>query len=108
VAKAFRSLHSNFRGILANPVLATNTVVTLLLHKGLKFREPDGEGASAQTEPRLEDSVRTHEVGNVTAETELTFEYQLRSTRERTLMGVRDITALPFQVRTKPDSSSFR
>eukprot|EP00904_Undaria_pinnatifida_P010400 jgi/Undpi1/6490/HiC_scaffold_20.g08969.m1 len=74
-------LASNFAGILANPILASKVSVRVTLHKGLKFRNAD-VGDDANTLDR--------EIGNVTRETELNFEYQVRRKVERQAMGIKD------------------
>lgn len=72
-------LTQNFATILANPIIATQVKAKIFLHKGLKFRNEDEES-----------SVLTQSMGNVTADTQLTFEYQIRArVAEKTL---------PFQV----------
>ncbi|CAM9807916.1 unnamed protein product, partial [Laminaria digitata] len=76
-------LASNFAGILANPILASKVSVRVTLHKGLKFRNAD-VASDANTLDR--------DIGNVTRETELNFEYQVRSKSERQAMGVKDPT----------------
>lgn len=73
-------LASNFAGILANPILASKVSVRVTLHKGLKFRNAD-VGSDANTLDR--------DIGNVTRETELNFEYQVRSKGERQTMGIK-------------------
>jgi hypothetical protein len=49
----------------------------------------------------VQESVLEREVGNVTADAELSFEYQLRPTAERRALGIGELTALPFQVQIK-------
>lgn len=99
------NLHNDFHGILANPVVATQVSIKLLLHRGLKFRAVDGaspfatsKDASSTTDATRHDSVLQHMVGNVTTDTELTVEYQLRPSAERRAMGIGELTTLPFQL----------
>jgi hypothetical protein len=65
-------LTQEFGTILADPIIATNVTARLLLHKGLYFREE--ESKSSQVE---------RYVGNVTKESEITFEYGIRSAKKR-------------------------
>lgn len=64
-------LTNEFGNILAEPVLATNVSVKLLLHGGLRFRNEPGA-------PSASSNVVSREVGNVTASSELTFEFGIR------------------------------
>lgn len=61
-------LTQEFSTILADRIIATNVVATLLLHKNL-YVEEDGNELS-----RVE-----RKIGNVTADTEITFEYGIRT-----------------------------
>ncbi|CAH1778659.1 unnamed protein product [Owenia fusiformis] len=61
-------LTEEFGNILADQIIATNVTATLLLHRGLYFRNE----ASKQ-------SKTVRQVGNVTRDTEITFEYGVRS-----------------------------
>eukprot|EP00752_Nemacystus_decipiens_P004090 g3743.t1 len=80
-------LTSNFAGILANPVLASQVSVRVILHKGLMFRNAD-VGVGANTLDK--------DIGNVTRETELNFEYQVRPRAERRAMGINnDVISSP-------------
>eukprot|EP00753_Platysulcus_tardus_P015458 PLAT5019.2.p1 GENE.PLAT5019.2~~PLAT5019.2.p1 ORF type:complete len:827 (+),score=465.90 PLAT5019.2:277-2757(+) len=82
-------LTKNFTGIMADPVIATNVSATLQLHAGLVFRnEPGHDGSARLSKP----------VGNVTAATEITFEYALRSAAELKALGASKLRSLPFQV----------
>eukprot|EP00752_Nemacystus_decipiens_P010437 g9299.t1 len=75
-------LTSNFAGILANPILACQVLVRVVLHKGLMFRNVDEVGTDAST--------FFISLGNVTHETELSFEYQVRDKAERVALGLDD------------------
>lgn len=78
-------LTKNFASILANPVIATQVTATMFLHRGLKFRN----------EP--EDSNKlTREIGNVTVDSEASFEYQMKD--KAVLDKFKALKALPFQV----------
>jgi hypothetical protein len=99
------NLHNDFHGMFANPVVATNVSLKLLLHRGLRFRSTNGSpafsasaDATAPTAPSDHDSVLHHMVGNVTTDTELSFEYQLRPSAERKALGIGELKTLPFQL----------
>lgn len=84
-------LTQNFSGILADAVVATNTRVTMQLHRGLKFKD-DAESPSQAT----------REVGNVTANTEVSFEFAPLTRAERNALEnplPEDLADMPFQVR---------
>ncbi|CAN0346779.1 unnamed protein product, partial [Ectocarpus sp. 8 AP-2014] len=92
-------LTSNFAGILANPILASQVSVRVTLHKGLKFRNAD-VGAEVNTLDR--------DIGNVTRETELNFEYQVRSRTERRALGIEDngiISSPTVRIETPPNAA---
>jgi len=86
-------LMNKFANAIKEEVLGTQVDVKLRLHQGLKFRNEDQEFLKERA------SLFQKNVGNVTARTELTFEYELRSDEELTEFGV-DSTKLktvPFQ-----------
>ena len=63
------------------------------MHKGLEFRNEDASGLSADK------SLMTKVLGNVTRDTEVTFEYRLKKVKE--LLAIKeinfeDITEFPF------------
>ena len=87
-------LTSNFANILSQPIIASNVLAKVKLHKGLQFRNEQVENLSADK------SLLTREVGNVTVDTEMTFEYTLKHINELALMDDIDlekITSFPFQ-----------
>jgi hypothetical protein len=55
------------------PVIATKVVSKIKLHKGLEFRNEDPANLSEDK------TVLVRDLGNVTEETEFTFEYRLKS-----------------------------
>jgi len=57
-----------FNNILANPIIATKVVSKVVLHSGLYVRVQGTD----------KESVHTVEMGNVTADAELTFEYGVK------------------------------
>lgn len=88
-------LTNNFANILSQPIIASNVVSKVKLHKGLMFRNEDPEHLSEDM------SLMTREIGNVTADTEITFEYTMKKISELVKMEDFDLTKvthLPFQV----------
>lgn len=81
-------LTQNFANILSLPVIATNVVLKVKLHKGLEFRNED---AIVLSEDK---SLLFKELGNVTEETEVTFEYRLKPMNELLKMNDIDISKL--------------
>lgn len=87
-------LTQNFANILQLPVIATNVVAKIKLHKGLEFRNEDPLNLSEDK------SLMARELGNVTEETEITFEYRLKNLKELVKMDDLDLTKIqsfPFQ-----------
>jgi len=80
--------------VLANPVVATNVSVTLLLHRGLRFKEEDVDSAANKV---------VRDIGNVTSDSAVTFEYGLRSKPDLAAAGIdiKALKALPFQVQIR-------
>jgi hypothetical protein len=66
-------IQRNFGDFLAKEVLATKVQLKVKLHKGLEFR---GENPAHMSPDR---SILCKDFGNVNADTDLTFEYQLKS-----------------------------
>ncbi len=86
-------LTQNFANILSLPVIATNVVLKVKLHKGLEFRNEDPKNLSEDK------SLLVKELGNVTEETEVTYEYRLKPMKELLKMEDIDISqllSLPF------------
>ena len=87
-------LTQNFANILQLPVIATNVTVKVKLHKGLEFRNEDPLSLSEDK------SLMAKELGNVTEETEITFEYRLKPIKELVKMEDIDFAQMksfPFQ-----------
>lgn len=87
------SLTQNFANILALPVIATNVVTKVKLHKGLEFRNEDPANLSEDK------SIMVRQLGNVTEETEITFEYRLKPIKDLVKMEDIDLTnmqSFPF------------
>jgi hypothetical protein len=88
------SLTQNFANILQLPVIATQVVTKVKLHKGLEFRNEDPVNLSEDK------TMMVRELGNVTEETEITFEYRLKALKELVKMEDLDLTQIthfPFQ-----------
>jgi len=90
-------LTQNFANILTSEVIATHVTTKIKLHQGLEFRNED---ASLLSEDK---SLLVRELGNVTADTEITFEYTLKKPED--LMKIKNfditkLTELPFQTQT--------
>lgn len=70
------------------PVIATNVVTKIKLHKGLEFRNEDPANLSEDK------SLMAKDLGNVTEETEFTFEYRLKSIKDLIKMEDLDLTKI--------------
>lgn len=79
-------LTQNFSNILQLPIIATKVVTQIRLHKGLEFRNEDPANLSEDK------SLLVRELGNVTEETEFTFEYRLKSIKDLVKMDDIDLT----------------
>jgi len=88
------SLTKCFANSLSAPIIASNVVTKIKLHKGLQFRnEVDANLSEDKT-------IMIRDLGNVTAETEITFEYTLKNIKDIVAMEDIDLTemkAFPFQ-----------
>jgi len=119
-------LRKNFASSLVNPIIAFKVTATLLLHWGLAFRGDDAAagavgagggaggdaGAPAAGSSSSSSSKLVREIGNVTADTAITFEYGQRRAAElgERAAAMRDVTSLPFQLQvryTKPDGAAY-
>ena len=69
-------LMKNFANILSMPVIASKVTTKVKIHKGLEFRNEDLANLCADR------TLLARELGNVTEETEITFEYRLKSAKE--------------------------
>lgn len=76
-------LTANFNSFLAKPVIATNVIAKVKLHKGLRFRN-ENEANISEKETQL-----TREFGNVTEDVLFTFEYTAKTIKE--LLDMEDI-----------------
>lgn len=80
------SLTKNFANILSEPIIASNVITKVKLHKGLQFRNEIDELLSADR------SLLVKDIGNVTEDTELTFEYTLKNINDLVKMQDIDLT----------------
>lgn len=95
-------LAENFAGMLKSTLIASKVEVNIQLHRGLRLRNMDTPAAN-----------NTHRctiaVGNVTADSELSFEYEALPAEVRVTMGLpADLATLPFQLQikyTRPDGT---
>jgi hypothetical protein len=90
-------LMSNFTGILAATVVATNVEAMVLLHAGLNFRN-EGEDVTNKM---------IRNVGNVTEDTSFSFEYAVLPPSVLAAKGFRNLETLPFQTQityTRPST----
>lgn len=88
------TLTENFANMLAKPVIATNVLTRVKLHKGLQFRNQDEETLNEDK------TTMAKQLGNVTEENEFTFEYTLKPMEKLIEMEDIDLTkikAFPFQ-----------
>ena len=88
------SLTKNFANINQLPIIATNVVAKIKLHKGLQFRNENTVNLSEDM------SLLVKDLGNVTEETEITIEYTLKKISQLLEMEDLDLTQIksfPFQ-----------
>ncbi|CAI2385036.1 unnamed protein product [Moneuplotes crassus] len=87
-------LTENFANILASPIIATDVKMKVILHKGLEFKNED------ESQLNHTKNIFTKSYGNVTAESEITFEYKIKSKEElknSSDFDFEELTHLPFQ-----------
>lgn len=88
------SLTKNFASILSKPIIASNVVAKVKLHKGLQFRNENPVNLSEDK------AMLVRDIGNVTMDCEITFEYTLKKISELAKMDDLDLTKIerfPFQ-----------
>jgi len=88
------SLTKNFSNILSKPIIASNVVAKLFLHKGLQFRNEE------QSDLSEDGSLLVRDIGNVNEDTEQMVEYTLKNISQLLEMDDLDLTelkAFPFQ-----------
>lgn len=89
-----KDLIENFSNILNLATIATNVQLKVKLHKGLEFRNEDAANLSEDK------TILARELGNVNEETEVTFEYKMKSVKKLLKMLDLDMTKIqsfPFQ-----------
>jgi hypothetical protein len=87
-------LTENFANILSSPIIATNVKMQVIIHKGLEFRNEEEENLNT------EKNVLTKNMGSVSADSEMTFEYKVKSIEvleNATEFEIAKMTHLPFQ-----------
>ena len=87
-------LKNNFANMLKKEVIATKVITKVKLHKALEFRNEDLANLSADK------SMLIRDVGNVTEESEITFEYRVKDPEELAKLADFDadkIEQIPFQ-----------
>jgi hypothetical protein len=87
------NLKDNFSSILKKETIATNVEVKFKLHKGLEFRNEE--------EKNMTDNKTTliKKLGNVTEDSDVTFEYRLKPIKallEMTDIDLTEIQKFPF------------
>jgi len=87
------NLSTNFQSILSSPPIAVSVSVSMHLHKGLYIRQEESEAENKQ------DSYATRDIGNVSKETNVTFEYGVRSDYKKEEFNA--LKELPFQLQIK-------
>lgn len=107
-------LTENFRNILSSKLIATNCTVTMILHKGLRFRNEDmdieqpsapemkeGHDNKENNSPKksaISHNILCKDVGNVYSDSEISFEFEVRPKQELESLKVKFDEQLPFQV----------
>ena len=83
----------NFSSSLSAPIIASNVVAKIKLHKGLMFRNELDDNLSKDK------TIMVRDLGNVTTETEITFEYTLKNIKDLVQMDfdLTQIKQFPFQ-----------
>ncbi|CAF2229853.1 unnamed protein product [Rotaria magnacalcarata] len=87
------NMRDEFASILEQKIIATNVEATLIVHRGLYIRNPDN------LDEKLEKIKR--DIGNVTKQTEVTFEFGVRNKeelKEKYNIDLDQLEQLPFQV----------
>ncbi|CAF0741925.1 unnamed protein product [Adineta steineri] len=87
------NIGDEFASILEQQVIATNVEATLIVHRGLYIRNPDN--------PDEKLGIIKRNIGNVTKQTEVTFEFGIRNkqeVKEKYHIDLDQLEQLPFQV----------
>jgi Mg-chelatase subunit ChlD len=83
-------LKDNFANMLKNEVIATKVTAKIKLHKALEFRNED------ESDLNKDHTLLKKELGNVTEESEITFEYRVKSKKVLKEMKDLDLESLKF------------
>jgi len=118
-------LAKNFATCLQNPVVATKCQIAMFIHKGLQFRDdieenmddnkgknekPTDEKGTNEELKKKQTTCLIRDIGNVTEETDTSFEFNARSAIELKQLKCEDLKSLPFQVQVtyqKLDGSKY-
>jgi hypothetical protein len=87
-------LRNNFANMMKKEVIATKVVVKVKLHSALEFRNEDPADLKA------DNTLLTRDVGNVTEDSEITFEYRVKDEEQlKKIKGFdpEKIESIPFQ-----------
>jgi len=84
-------LTKNFQSILSLPVIATHVSATMMVHKGLQISTDDDESKPSNS--------RIRDIGNVTSESGVTFEYFIKEDYKKEEFN--NLKELPFQVQIR-------
>ncbi len=101
------NLTKNFANMLAKPVIASNVVTKVKLHKGLMFRNELAQNMSEDC------TILARDFGNVTEDSIFTFEYTIKTIAQLIEMEDLDLTKVkqfPFQAQvsyTALDGSKY-
>lgn len=82
------SLTKTFANSLSAPIIASNVVAKVKLHKGLMFRN------ELDTSLSEDKTILVRDIGNVTKDYEITFEYTLKAIKELVAMEDLDLTTM--------------
>lgn len=91
-------MSSDFSDLISSKTIATRVQLRVILHKGLAFRNEPESYLSPDKD------VMTKELGNVTAETEITFEYQLKPLKDLLKyeeIDMSEVKQFPFQAQIR-------
>jgi hypothetical protein len=83
-----QDLNKNFKEFVSKPALASNVVLKVILHKGLEMRNEDPINLS------IDKTILIKKFGNVTEDTEITFEYKVKSVKQLLKMDDIDLTQI--------------
>ena len=87
-------LKNNFSNILKQEIIATRVVTKIKLHKALEFRNEEDKDLN------VERTLLTKDIGNVTEESEITFEYRLKLKEDLDQIedfDIKKLSTIPFQ-----------